>query len=418
MAGTGTITLVPSECVDLESVRDVVRPITERVAVDLTKAATPMYFTTMGLEHRLLQRRAERVGPSAADYEPHDTRASLAMGVLSAIVPVVSARLLRRFGRPGRARTALVATAVGAVAITAVADVLATFERTPHQCTDALDRRADAGISEPSASAVEANRTRRRAIARAARTVASVGGVTAIATAGIAITSTWANRVNVDRFWERRVVPDLGSGPGALVLGILGWDFIYYWNHRFMHSSRYLWAIHAVHHSSERYNLSTALRQPVADALGTFVPYGLLAGLGIRPSLIAHARGINLLYQYWIHTETIRSIGPAEAVLNTASHHRVHHGSNRQYLDRNHASIFIVWDKWFGTFEPEVEPVVYGLTKNIDTFNPVRVIVHEHDRMLRDVARSTSWIERLNVVLRGPGWSYARYPDLTAPAVA
>ena len=378
--------------------------------MDLTKTATPMYFATMGMEHRLLQRRAERVGPSAADYEPRDTRTSLAMGVLSGIVPVVSARLLRRFGRPGRARTALVATAVGAVAVTAVADLLAT-----------LDRAAPANHAETSAPpvpGVEANRTRRRAVARAARTVASVGGVTAIATAGIAITSTWANRVNVDRFWERRVLPDLGSGPGALVLAILGWDFIYYWNHRFMHSSRYLWAIHAVHHSSERYNLSTALRQPVADALGTFVPYGLLAGLGIRPSLIAHARGINLLYQYWIHTETIQSIGPAEAVLNTASHHRVHHGSNRQYLDRNHGSIFILWDKWFGTFEPEVEPVVYGLTKNIDTFNPVRVIVHEHDRMLRDVARSTSWTERLNVVLRGPGWSYAHYPDLAAPVVA
>ena len=378
--------------------------------MDLTKTATPMYFATMGMEHRLLQRRAERVGPSAADYEPRDTRTSLAMGVLSGIVPVVSARLLRRFGRPGRARTALVATAVGAVAVTAVADLLAT-----------LDRAAPANHAETSAPRVpglEANRTRRRAVARAARTVASVGGVTAIATAGIAITSTWANRVNVDRFWERRVLPDLGSGPGALVLAILGWDFIYYWNHRFMHSSRYLWAIHAVHHSSERYNLSTALRQPVADALGTFVPYGLLAGLGIRPSLIAHARGINLLYQYWIHTETIQSIGPAEVVLNTASHHRVHHGSNRQYLDRNHGSIFILWDKWFGTFEPEVEPVVYGLTKNIDTFNPVRVIVHEHDRMLRDVARSTSWTERLNVVLRGPGWSYAHYPDLAAPVVA
>ncbi len=378
--------------------------------MDLTKTATPMYLATMGLEHRSLQRRAERVGSSAADYEPRDTRTSLTMGVLSGILPVVSARLLRRFGRPGRGRTALVTAAIGAVAVTAVADLLAT-----------LDRAAPANLAETSAPSVpiaEPNRTRRRAIARAARTVASVGGVTAIATAGIAITSTWANRVNVDRFWERRVVPDLGSGPAALVLAILGWDFIYYWNHRFMHSSRYLWAIHAVHHSSERYNLSTALRQPVADALGTFVPYGLLAGLGIRPSLIAHARGVNLLYQYWIHTETIRSIGPAETVLNTASHHRVHHGSNRQYLDRNHGSIFIVWDKWFGTFEPEVEPVVYGLTKNIDTFNPVRVIVHEHDRMLRDVARSTRWMERLNVVLRGPGWSYAHYPDLTAPAVA
>ena len=392
------------------------QPVTERVAVDLTKTATPLYFVTMGLEHRLLQRRAERIGPSAADYEPRDTLTSLTMGVLSGIVPVVSARLLRRFGRPGPARTALVTAAVGAAAVTAIADVLATLDRRDHpDRTDRTDR------TEPSApSEIESgpNRSRRRAVARAARSVAAVGGVTAITAGGIAITSTWANRVNVDRFWQRRVVRDLGSGPGALALAILGWDFIYYWNHRFMHTSRYLWAIHAVHHSSERYNLSTALRQPVADALGTFVPYGLMAGLGIRPSLIAHARGINLLYQYWIHTETIGSIGPLESVLNTASHHRVHHGSNRQYLDRNHGSIFIIWDKWFGTFEPEVEPVVYGLTKNIDTFNPVRVVIHEHDRMLGDVGRSASWIERLNVVLRGPGWSYAHYPDLTAPAVA
>ncbi len=378
--------------------------------MDLTKTATPLYFATMGLEHRLLQRRAERIGPSAADYEPRDTRTSLTMGVLSGIVPVVSARLLHRFGRPGRARTALVATAIGAAAVTAAADLLATLDRRDHP--DGTETSAWSGTGSGP------NRTRRRAVAHAARSVARVGGVTAIAAGGIAITSTWANRVNVDRFWDRRVVRDLGSGPGALALAILGWDFIYYWNHRFMHTSRYLWAIHVVHHSSERYNLSTALRQPVADALGTFVPYGLLAALGIRPSLIAQARGINLLYQYWIHTETIRSIGPLESVLNTASHHRVHHGSNREYLDRNHGSILIVWDKWFGTFEPEVDPVVYGLTKNIDTFNPVGVVTHEHDRMLRDVARSTSWIERLNVVFRGPGWSYAHYPDLTAPAVA
>ena len=166
---------------------------------------------------------------------------------------------------------------------------------------------------------------------------------------------------------------------------MLGWDFIYYWNHRFMHESRYMWAIHVVHHSSERYNLSTALRQPVADALGTFVPYSLLALLGVRPELIAQARGINLLYQYWIHTDTIRRLGPFEKVFNTPSHHRVHHGSNQQYLDRNHGSILIIWDRLFGTFEREAEPVVYGLTKNLDTFNPARVAGHEHFEMLRDV---------------------------------
>jgi sterol desaturase/sphingolipid hydroxylase (fatty acid hydroxylase superfamily) len=175
-----------------------------------------------------------------------------------------------------------------------------------------------------------------------------------------------------------------------------------------MHESRFLWAIHVVHHSSERYNLSTALRQPVADAFGVFVPSGLLALLGVRPSVIMQARGLNLIYQYWIHTDVIRSIGPLEHVLNTPSHHRVHHGSNRQYLDRNHGSILIVWDRLFGTFEREDEPVVYGLTKNINTFNPARVMSHEHRDMLDDVARSTTWRERLSYVVRGPGWAYER----------
>jgi sterol desaturase/sphingolipid hydroxylase (fatty acid hydroxylase superfamily) len=218
----------------------------------------------------------------------------------------------------------------------------------------------------------------------------------------------------MDRLWERRLVPDLGTGALATAAATLGWDFIYYWNHRFMHTSRYMWAIHVVHHSSERYNLSTALRQPVADALGTFAPYGLLCLLGIRPSLVSQARGINLLYQYWIHTDTIRTLGPAEKVLNTPSHHRVHHGSNQQYLDRNHGSILIVWDRLFGTFEPEDETVVYGLTKNIETFDPVRVATHEHASMLADVGGARSWRDRLSFVLRGPGWAYARHAEEAA----
>ena len=210
----------------------------------------------------------------------------------------------------------------------------------------------------------------------------------------------------------------MGSGPWALALAVAGWDFIYYWNHRFMHESRYMWAIHVVHHSSEHYNLSTALRQPVADALGTSVPYGALCLFGISPELVATARGVNLLYQYWIHTETIDRLGPPEAVLNTPSHHRVHHGSNRQYLDRNHGSILIIWDRLFGTFEPEGEPVVYGLTKNIDTFNPGRIASHEYAEMLRDVAGSTSWRERLSFVVRGPGWAGRRRAEIAALALA
>lgn len=116
---------------------------------------------------------------------------------------------------------------------------------------------------------------------------------------------------------------------------------------------------------------------------------------------------MNLLYQYWIHTDTIRSLGAAEEVLNTPSHHRVHHGSNRRYLDRNHGSILIVWDRLFGTFQREEEPVVYGLTRNIETHDPLLVPGHEYRDLVRDVAGATTWRDRLSAVLRGPGWATA-----------
>jgi sterol desaturase/sphingolipid hydroxylase (fatty acid hydroxylase superfamily) len=235
---------------------------------------------------------------------------------------------------------------------------------------------------------------------------------------GVAVATTWASRTSPDRLWRHRVLPSLGNGPLAVALAVAGWDFIYYWNHRFSHESRFLWASHVVHHSSEHYNLSTALRQPVADAFGTYLPYGALCLVGVPPQTVATARGINLLYQYWIHTETIGRLGPPEAVLNSASHHRVHHGSNRHYLDRNHGSILIVWDRLFGTFEPEGDQVVYGLTTNIDTFNPVRIASHEFAAILRDVAGSTSWSERLSYVLRGPGWPARHRAELAERAAS
>ena len=184
-----------------------------------------------------------------------------------------------------------------------------------------------------------------------------------------------------------------------------------------MHESRWLWAVHVAHHSSERYNLSTALRQPVAESITIAVPYSLLALVGVRPPMIEQARALNLIYQFWIHTEAIRSTGPLERVLNTPSHHRVHHGSNRQYLDRNHGSILIVWDKLFGTFEPEAEPVVYGLTRNIDSYNPVVIGTHEIVDIARDVAGAETWRDRLSFLLRGPGWAY-EHRDGTAPVPA
>ncbi len=207
------------------------------------------------------------------------------------------------------------------------------------------------------------------------------------------------------------------------MVAIAGWDFIYYWNHRFQHETRFMWAYHVAHHSSERYNLSTALRQPVAELLGAYVPFSALCLVGVRPELIEKSRQINLLYQYWIHTDVIDKIGPAEEVLNSASHHRVHHGSNSRYIDRNHGSILILWDRLFRTFQREDpdDPVVYGLTKNIRSFNPVRIMDHEYVDIIRDVADSTNWRDRLSFVFRGPGWAYARRAERgpgTGPAAA
>jgi sterol desaturase/sphingolipid hydroxylase (fatty acid hydroxylase superfamily) len=239
--------------------------------------------------------------------------------------------------------------------------------------------------------------------------------VSAVASTALVVSTTWAAMTSGKQLFERSPL-DLGAGAWACGAGVLGWDFIYYWNHRASHESRWLWAVHVVHHSSERYNLSTALRQPVAEGITLSVPYGLLALAGFRPGLSEQARGINLIYQFWIHTEAIKRLSWVERVFNTPSHHRVHHGSNRQYLDRNHGSILILWDKLFGTFEEEDEPVVYGLTRNIDSFNPVTIAGHEWLDLAEDVASAQNWHDRWSFLLRGPGWAYARRP--AAPRVA
>ena len=378
------------------------------MATDPTVVAIPFYFGSMEAERRYLKRRAERVGPSTADYTKDDTTASLAMGVASLVVPLVS-HLLVQHVVPGKGRYAkvLVGTAVGAAVVTTMADRLAGHE--PGEPEDPRDRVVD----DP-----DVPHGRGREVRRWARKVRRVTGPVAVGTGVLASTSWLTSRTNALRMWEKGQRHDRGGGLLAWAAAIAGWDFIYYWNHRFMHEVRGMWAIHVVHHSSERYNLSTALRQPVADVLGVFVPYGLMARVGIRPALISQARGINLLYQYWIHTDAIRSLGPGEEVLNTPSHHRVHHGSNPQYLDRNHGSILILWDRLFGTFEREDETVIYGLTKNIDTYNPVRIAGHEYADIVRDIAHSTTWHDRLSFVLRGPGWAYRRHAERAAGGVS
>ena len=181
-------------------------------------------------------------------------------------------------------------------------------------------------------------------------------------------------------------------------------DFFYYWFHRAHHEVRIFWASHVVHHSSRHYNLSTALRQTWTPM--TALPFQVpMALLGFEPWMILLAQSWSLIYQFWLHTERVRKLPRwFEAIFNTPSHHRVHHGSNRQYLDRNHGGILIIWDKLFGTFEPERERVRYGLTKNIDTFNPVRVAFHEYVDIWHDVRHARDWRERLGYVFRGPGW--------------
>ena len=235
--------------------------------------------------------------------------------------------------------------------------------------------------------------------------------MTAIAAGGVALTATTAALTSTTRLWRKGRGRDLGNGVLPWTAAMVWWDLAYYWNHRLQHEVRGMWAIHVVHHSSERYNLSTALRQPVAGPFGVWVPYGAVAGLGVRPSIIETSRALNLIYQYWIHTDTIRTLGPAEAVLNTPSHHRVHHGVNKQYIDRNHAGILIIWDRMFGTFrreQPDTDPVRYGLTKNVGSFNLWTVSTHEYRDMFHDVAASDNWRDRLGFVLRSPGWAYAK----------
>ncbi|SEL18628.1 sterol desaturase family protein [Streptacidiphilus jiangxiensis] len=225
----------------------------------------------------------------------------------------------------------------------------------------------------------------------------------------------WGVLIVASYHWVAELAPvhwAVGWASAAAVF--VGWDFLYYWEHRAGHRIRLLWAAHVNHHSSRRYNLSTALRQ-TWTGIGS-LPFGLpLLLLGFSPAMVFTAQSVNLLYQFWIHTERIdRMWRPIEAVMNTPSHHRVHHGSNQGYLDRNYGGVFIVWDRLFRTFTPETERVEYGLTRNIDTYNPLRVAFHEYAAIGRDLRAVRTLRERLTVLLGTPGAAYATVALATA----
>lgn len=195
----------------------------------------------------------------------------------------------------------------------------------------------------------------------------------------------------------------------AWVLVFLAEDLTYYWFHRLSHERRFWWISHVNHHSSQHYNLSTALRQTwTGNWVGTWALWLPLAFLGFPPAMIAIQKGISLVYQFWIHTEAIgRMPRWFEAVFNTPSHHRVHHARNPRYLDRNYAGILIVWDKLFGTFQRELdeEKCRYGIVKNLGDFNILRAVFHEWGAMFRDLAGARSLREAAGYVFGPPGWS-------------
>ncbi|KPA21579.1 Fatty acid hydroxylase superfamily protein [Shimia sp. SK013] len=210
--------------------------------------------------------------------------------------------------------------------------------------------------------------------------------------------------------WE--ITPlDLGTSWWIVLICFVLDDLRYYWVHRFGHRIRWVWASHVNHHSSQHYNLTTALRQTWT---GTFtfmmVVRAPLILVGFHPAMVLFCGGLNLIYQFWIHTEAINRLPRwVEAIMNTPSHHRAHHGRNPRYLDCNYAGVLIIWDKLFGTFVPEQDDdkVDYGLVHNLGTFNPLRIAFHEWVGIYRDMTqRGLTVRERLMYAFAPPGWSH------------
>lgn len=201
---------------------------------------------------------------------------------------------------------------------------------------------------------------------------------------------------------------DLGTAWWVWVLLFFADDFSFYMHHRACHEIRLFWAAHVNHHSSVNYNLAVALRQSWGELFHKYIWWMWLPFLGFRPEMILIMMSISLIYQYLLHTTLVNRLGILEYVLNTPSHHRVHHASNTRYLDRNHAGILIIWDRMFGTFQEELrqEPVIYGITKNIHTYNPLKIATHEYVALIHDVVKAPGLMNKLKYIFMPPGWSH------------
>jgi len=197
---------------------------------------------------------------------------------------------------------------------------------------------------------------------------------------------------------------DIQMGPVSFVLLMIAQDFCYYWFHRASHRVRWMWAAHVVHHSSENMNFSTAFRQSLMYPFaGMWVFWLPLVILGFDPNWVVFVVLLNLGLQFFVHTQAVKKLGPLEWLFNTPSHHRVHHGRNPQYIDKNYAGILIIWDKLFGTFVPEEETVIYGITKPVNSFNPLKVTFSEWRDMFGDVtAQGLTLLERFKILFAPP----------------
>ena len=266
--------------------------------------------------------------------------------------------------------------------------------------------------------AVKAGKAKGRYETKDALTSLAMGLGSVVADTLFAFVGAWMLML----FWPYRLF-DVPVTWWSFLLVFVGYDLIYYFKHRAAHVVRWWWIEHHTHHSSTHYNLTTALRQPWFGPLTGLVIIAFpLVLLGFHPAFIALSAGVNLVYQYWIHTETIgRMPGWFEAVMNTPSHHRVHHATNPRYLDANYAGVFIIWDRMFGTFVPELDSdkPIYGTVKPLTTHNPFVVAYGPLGELLRDCwsdgLRPWRWIGRF---INKPGWSpdgnHTRSPELKA----
>ncbi len=201
---------------------------------------------------------------------------------------------------------------------------------------------------------------------------------------------------------------DLPNTIWIWIILFIGVDFFYYWFHRMSHQVNALWAAHIVHHQSEEYNLTVALRQSWFQSWFSWIFYLPLAWIGFDPLMFLTLSAFNTLYQFWIHTRTIKNMGFLEYIINTPSHHRVHHGSNPKYIDKNHAGSLIIWDKMFGTFQKEEEEVYYGITTPLASWNPVWANVHYWAELWGTAKKSDTIADKINVFIKPPGWFPAK----------